>query len=146
VGLIESLPEGAVAIDTAIVIYLVERHERYLPVIRPLFEAADEGKLSLVTSGITLLEVLVVPYRAGDLALATRYEALLTRSRGLELIEIDRAVLRAAAQLRGVHGARTPDAIQMAAALTRRCGSFLTNDRRLPDLPNLTLVQLRDHL
>jgi predicted nucleic acid-binding protein len=146
VGLIDSLPEGPVAIDTSIVIYLVERHERYLPVIRPLFEAADEGKLSLVTSGITLLEVLVVPYRKNDVALATRYEALLTRSRGLELIEIDRSVLRVAAQLRGVHGARAPDAIQMASALTRRCGSFLTNDRRLPSLPNLPVLQLGDHL
>jgi hypothetical protein len=47
VGLIHSLPEGPVAIDTSIVIDLVERHERSLPLIRPLFEAADEGKLRL---------------------------------------------------------------------------------------------------
>jgi predicted nucleic acid-binding protein len=123
----------------------VERHERYLPVVRPLFEAADEGKLSLVTSWITLLEELVVPYRAGDAALATRYEALLTRSRGLDLVEIDRPLLRMAAQLRGVHGARTPDAIQMVAALARRCGSLLTNHRRLPKLPNLAILQLHDY-
>jgi predicted nucleic acid-binding protein len=146
VGLIESLPEGPVGVDTAIVIYLVERHELYLPVLRPLFEAADAGERQLVTSAITLLEVLVVPYRAGDTALAARYEDLLTRSRGLDLVEIDRTILRAAAQLRGVHGARTPDAIQVAAALARRCQSFLTNDRRLPSLPNLLVVQLRDHL
>lgn len=145
-GLIESLPAGPVAIDSAIVIYLVERHERYLPVIRPLFEAADAGRRDLVTSAITLLEVLVVPYRAGDASLAIRYEDLLSRSRGLELVPIDRPILRSAAQLRAVHGARTPDAIQMSAGLARRCGSFLTNDRRIPNLPNLPIFQLGDHL
>lgn len=145
-GLIESLPEGPVAIDSAIVIYLVERHERYLPVIRPLLMAADAGEVVLVTSAITLLEVLVVPYRAGDAALAARYEDLLTRSRGLELVPVDRAIIRGAAQLRAVHGIRTPDAIQMAAGLARRCGSFLTNDRRLPNVPNLPLFQLHEHL
>jgi predicted nucleic acid-binding protein len=144
--LIESLPKGPVGIDTAIVIYLVERHERYLPVLRPLFEAADAGEREFVTSALTLLEVLVVPYRAGDVVLAARYEDLLTRSRGLHFVEIDRAVLRAAAQLRGMHGVRTPDAIQIAAALARGCESFLTNDRRLSSLPNLPVVQLRDHL
>lgn len=143
-GLIASLPEGPVAIDTAIVIYLMERNETYLPVVRPVFAAADRGGLELVTSAVTLLEVLVVPYRAGDADLAARYEALLTRSRGLTLVDLDRPLLRAAAQLRAVHGVRTPDALQLAAALTRRCGCFLTNDRRMPELPTLPVVQLRE--
>lgn len=145
-GLIESLPEGPVAIDTAIVIYLMERHEKYLPVVRPLFEAADRGALELVTSAVTLLEVLVVPYRAGDTDLAARYEAILTRSRGVTLVDLDRPLLRAAAQLRAVYGVRTPDALQLAAALGRRCGCFLTNDRRLPDIRTLPVVQLLDHI
>jgi hypothetical protein len=40
----------------------------------------------LVTSKLPLLEVLVVPYRAGNRALANRYEALLTRltARGMK--------------------------------------------------------------
>jgi hypothetical protein len=40
---------------------------------------------------LTLLEVLVVPYRAGNRLLAERYEALLTRSRGIRLVDICRA-------------------------------------------------------
>ncbi len=84
-------------------IYFLERNERYIDAVRPLFEAADRGDVRLVTSSITLLEILVVPYRAGDSHLAARYEQLLTRSRG---------------------------------------GCFLTNDRRLPDLPGLPVFQL----
>lgn len=145
-GLIEALPEGPVAIDTAVVIYLVERHPAFLRVVRPLFEAADRGDLELVTSAVTLLEVLVVPYRAGDAALADRYEALLTRSRGLTMVELDRPMLKAAAQLRAVSGVRTPDALQLAAGLARGCAAFVTNDRRLPELRTLPVIQLRDHV
>lgn len=136
---------GPVAIDTAIVIYFAERNERYVDLVRPLFEAADRGALELVTSAVTLLEVLVVPFRVGDATLARRYEALLTRSRGLTLVDLDRPLLRAAAQLRARYQVRTPDALQLVAGLSRRCGSFLTNDRRLPDLPRLPVLQLRDY-
>lgn len=134
------------AIDTVIVIYFAERNERYVDLIRPLFEAADRGEIELVTSAITLLEVLVMPFRKGDVILARRYEELLSRSRGVTLVDLGRPVLRAAAHLRAAHGVRTPDALQLAAALTQRCGSFVTNDRRLPDLPNLPVLQLRDLL
>lgn len=134
------------AIDTAIVIYFAERNHRYVDELRPLFEAADRGEVELVTSAITLLEVLVVPYRAGNAVLARRYEELLSRSRGLKLVDLRRPVLRAAAHLRATHGVGTPDALQLAAALDERCGCFLTNDRRLPDLPSLPVLQLVDLL
>jgi predicted nucleic acid-binding protein len=144
VGLISSLGGGAVGVDTAIVIYFIEEHPRFLPMILPLFREADQGKRSLVTSAITLLEVLVVPSRAGNRALADRYEALLTRSRGIRLIDTTRDQSRAAAQLRAATGVRTPDALQLVAALGSGCTSFVTNDRRLPDIPGLRIVQLEE--
>src|SRR5438552_14279356 len=55
------------------------------------------GRRELVTSALTLLALLVVPYRSGDHLLAERYEALLTRSRGVHVAEISRDHLRAAA-------------------------------------------------
>lgn len=33
----DALPAGPIAIDTSIVIYFVEQHDVYLPIIRPLF-------------------------------------------------------------------------------------------------------------
>lgn len=137
-----SLSAGPIAIDSAIVIYFIEEHPVFLPMILPLFREADQGKRLLVTSAITLLEVLVVPYRAGDRVLADRYEALLTRSRGIQLVDATRDQLRAAAQLRAATGTRTPDALQLVAALGVGCSAFVTNDRRVPAIPGLRIVQL----
>ncbi len=101
-GLIQDLGRDKVALDTAVFIYFIEEHREYLPVIDPLFREIDEGRREAITSSLTLLEVLVVPFRAGDLDLARRYEALLTRSRWLQTVDIDRDQLRSAALLRAV--------------------------------------------
>lgn len=114
--------------------------------MEPVFAAVDRGRWAGVTSGVTLIETLAVPYRARDLALAERYEILLTRSRGIHMVDLDRALLRAGAQLRALTGMRTPDALQVAAALRTRSSAFLTNDRRLPRVPGLRVLQLPDYL
>ena len=145
-GLIQDLGRGTVALDTAVFIYFLEEHREYLPIVEPLFEQIDQGRREAVTSSLTLLEVLVVPYRAGDLDLARRYEALLTGSRGLRTVEIDRDQLKAAALLRAKHRMRAPDAIQTGAALSSGCKTFVTNDRDLPEIPGLQILQLKDYL
>jgi predicted nucleic acid-binding protein len=98
-------------------------------------------------SAVPLLEVLVVPYRAGNLDLAARYEAYLSQSRGLRMVEIGRPQIRIAAQLRAHHPSiRTPDALQIAAALSAGCSCFVTNDRDLPAVPALRILKLRSYL
>jgi uncharacterized protein len=145
-GLIADLGPGPIALDTSIFIYFIEEHPDYLPHLVPVFSAVASGKLEIATSAVTLLEVLVVPYRTGDLSLAARYEALLTRSRGLHLVEIDGFQLRAAAQIRAHYRIRTPDALQLAAALSKRCSALLTNDREIPEMPSLRTIQLKAYL
>ncbi|MBI4617402.1 MAG: PIN domain-containing protein [Planctomycetes bacterium] len=143
--MIEEVLPGPIGLDTAIFIYFIEEHPDYLGILDPLFQAVDRGVLQCVTSAITLLETLVVPYRAGDTALAERYEELLTRSAGVRLVELDRGLLKAAAHLRGRLCLRTPDALQIAAALAAGCTKYLTNDRRLPAIPRLSVLQLDDY-
>ena len=83
---------------------------------------------------------------AGNRALARRYESVLTRAHGVTMVDIDRDQIRLAAYLRARHRVRTPDALQLSAALSRQCGTFLTNDRAFPELPDLNIVQLNDYV
>ena len=143
-GFVTALMPGPVGLDTAIFIYLIERHPTYEPLLVPLFQSLNEGALEACTSSITLLELLVKPYRSGDAELAARYEAFLTQSRGLTLLSPDRQILHTAAHLRAARQVKTPDALQLATALRAGCTAFLTNDRRLPTLPRLRIVQLSE--
>ena len=145
-GLMADLGGGPVGVDTAIFIYFIEEHARFLPLVEQLFTEVSEGRKELVTSALTLLEVLVVPYRSGDHLLAGRYEALLTQSRGVHVADISRDHLRAAAQLRAATGVKTPDSLQVVAALAAGCTAFLTNDRDLPTIPGLRILQLSSYL
>ncbi len=144
-GLIADIGSGRIAIDTALFIYLIEEDPRFSPLVEPLFEQADAGARELITSALTLLEVLVIPYRADDRFLADRYEQLLTRSRGIRVIDLSRDQLRDAAQLRAATGVKTPDALQLAAAIGAGCGAFLTNDRRIPNIPGLRILKIADY-
>lgn len=145
-GLMEDIGSGPVGLDSAVFIYFIEEHPQFLPLVEPVFAAIDTGSLQGITSGLTLLETLVAPYRADNGPLAERYEALLTRSRGLRLLDLHRPLLRAAAQLRARLRVRTPDAIQLATAIGANCPAYLTNDRNLPRVPGLRILQLRDYL
>ena len=133
-----------VGLDTALFIYYIEDHPQWAARVAPIFEGFDRGDLQAFTSELTLLETLVLPYRVGDQALTRAYEHLLTRSRGLTLVPIDRQALRSAALLRARLSTRTPDALQLAAALENRCHAFITNDRRLPKLDQMKIVQLSE--
>lgn len=132
--------------DAAIFIYLIEEHLQYLPIIEPLFNEASNRRQRLVTSALTLLEVLVVPYRIGNHSIASRYETLLTNSQGVEIVDVSRDHLRAAAHLRAATKARTADALQLTAAWAAKCTAFVTNDRALPTIPGLRILQLSSYL
>ena len=144
-GLMADLGRGPLGVDAVIFIYFIEEHPQFLPLLEPLFREVDDGRRELVTSALTLLEVLVVPYRSGDSLLAERYEALLTRSRGVRVSEISRDHLRAAAQLRAITGVKTPDSLQLVAASAAGCATFLTNDRELPTIRGLRILQLASY-
>jgi len=77
--------------------------------------AAERGEFQIVTSMVTLIEVLVHPIRSG------RADP---------------------ARLRAIHGLRTPDAIQLATAIRNGATSFLTNDLNLPIVPGLSTLTL----
>jgi predicted nucleic acid-binding protein len=120
-----------VAVDTAPFIYLIEGNPKYLSAIEPFFAALDQGRLHGITSTVTLLEVLVQPFRKNDQELARRYREILLKSRGLTIIPLSAEIAEQAAEIRAHSNLRTADAIQIAVARSQRAASFLTNDRQL---------------
>ena len=137
---IEALGGTIVGLDTAPLIYLIEENLTFLPV----FEALDRGEFRVVTSVLTLTEVLVHPMRRGDQELANQYRRILLHASQVTTASVSESIADEAAQLRARHGLRTPDAIQLATAIRSGASSFLTNDSRLPALAALKIVVLNE--
>lgn len=139
---IAALQGKVVGLDTSPLIYFIEEYPVHLGTVRPFFEAMDRGEFSVVTSTVTLLEVLVHPFRRGDIELAQQYRDILLNSEGLTTVLLSQSIAEEAARLRAVHNVRTPDAIQLATVIEQGASFFLTNDLSLPLLPGLNMLML----
>ena len=94
---------------------------------------------------VTILEVLVQPFRHHDEDLAAEYRDILLYSQ-LETYDITPSIAELSAQLRSQYTLRTPDAIQIATAIHAGATHFITNDIRLPTIPHLEIITLDDRL
>lgn len=136
---------GEVYVDADTIIYRVERVVPYDQVAAPLWDALDHGSQAVVISELSVLEVLVKPLKVNDGLLVDLFRRVLYDTLGLTVQPISRAVLELAAQLRAVHGLKTPDAIHAATALNCSCVEFITNDavfKRVPGLPVIVLNEV----
>lgn len=128
---LKKLRGATVGLDTAPLIYFIERHPAYISLVRPFFEAMQRGEIQVVTSTLTLAEVLVHPYRRGDASLAGQYSRILLNAPNLKLLAVSPEIADEAARIRAAHGLKTPDSIQLATARLESATAFLTNDARL---------------
>jgi predicted nucleic acid-binding protein len=124
------------------VIYFIEAHPKYDALVTEVFRRISEGTLQALCSVITLTEVLVHPLREGNRKLARDYSNLPLDSQGLSTVSVDPAIARAAADLRARYNLRTPDALQIAAAVEHGCQAFLTNDASLGQVTEIGVLVL----
>lgn len=134
-----------VYLDTAPVIYTVEKIPDYFQLLRPVWSQLQKGEIEFVSSELTLMESLVLPIRNSDNLLINAFETLLNLSQ-VQLVPISQIILKEAARLRGVTNLKTPDAIHVATATTTNCTLFLTNDTRIRNIPELSIINLTEVL
>ncbi|HMD32291.1 MAG TPA: type II toxin-antitoxin system VapC family toxin [Candidatus Acidoferrales bacterium] len=115
--------------DTNLFIYLFED---FGPLSRKVFEIRErmlERGDQLVTSAMTLGELLVKPAEKKDEGLIKKYESAVTST--AVVVPFDTQVARIYAAIRGDRAIRPPDAIQLACAVRESVDLFITNDERL---------------
>lgn len=115
--------------DSNLFIYLLEDFgplsDQAINLRKSMLRRRDE----LVTSTITLGEVLVHPTRNNRPDIANIYEQEIRKEASLIAFDVDAARIFAA--IRCDKTIRAPDAIQLACAAQARCDLFITNDDRL---------------
>jgi predicted nucleic acid-binding protein len=137
---IQDFTSKMVFLDTAPLIYFIEGHSAYQPILSRLFDFNDKGNFSFVTSSVTLLEVLVKPLREGQIAIAKQYRDILTTASGIEIFDVTSPIAEQAAKLRAKYNVRTPDSIQLATCIELGAEYFLTNDDKLKVVSEVMVV------
>ena len=115
--------------DTNLFIYLFEEYGKFSKTVIELRERMLARGDQLLTSTLTLGEVLVKPGERGDTDLVRKYEEAMVRT--CTLLSFDLRAARAYATIRCDRGIRPPDAVQLASAASVGVDLFVTNDHRL---------------
>ena len=115
--------------DTNLFIYFLEGNSQLSVDTRRLRKSMLARGDQLLTSALTLGEVLVKPLEQGDRLLCAKYEDAITRA--ALLLPFDAKAAWKYAEIRFDRTLRAPDAVQLACAASANIDLFVTNDRRL---------------
>jgi predicted nucleic acid-binding protein len=115
--------------DTNLFIYLFEGRSPLSRRVAALRQSMLRRGDQLLTSTLTMGEILVKPMERGDTELSKRYEETLAVTSLMIPFDVKAAKIYAA--LRGDRSLRAPDAIQLACAAGAGVDLFITNDMRL---------------
>jgi len=118
VGTLTLPASGVVYLDASPIIYSVEKHPVYGPLLQPLWYAAQSKTIEVVSSDLALMESLVGPLKSGDTAVEKAFEQALFGT-DMRLLPITQAVLREATRLRATTKLKTPDALHLARPASR---------------------------
>jgi predicted nucleic acid-binding protein len=129
-----------IGLDTNLFIYFLEDHPRYGSWCASIFDLIERGHNAAVTSTITQLELLVQPYRDQKEELAQKIFALVSSYPRIEWVPVTMSLADRAAELRARYRLTTPDAIQIATAISRKATRFYGNDRSLRRVKEIDCV------
>jgi predicted nucleic acid-binding protein len=136
-GMTDRKPER-LYLDTNVFIEMFEKRGKVSDCLLRLFAGPlRPNNHHIVTSHLTLAEILVDPIRHSDETRAFRYQGFLQDIPGLmTMAPVTREVLHRAALIRARQGSiRMPDAIHIATAREQECRTFISNDFRIKGIP-----------
>lgn len=141
-----SIPaESLVYLDASIIVYSVEKHPVYFPLLVPMWAQLQANKISIVTSELSVMESYIGPLKKSDSELLNDYRSFFDQQE-ISLIPIKRDILEVAARYRAALSTlRTPDAIHVATAVFAQASMFLSNDKTLRQLTTTPVVILQDY-
>ena len=132
-----------VYVDTNVFIYRWETAGPASACAEQVFDAAARGEIRLVSSLLTLAELLVAPIRRGDRMVEAMYRKLFGRMSPILALPLTAGRLRTAAALRAANGGlKLADAIHVASAHDAGCACFVSQDQRMRGALRIPLVGL----
>ena len=132
--------------DTNLFIYLFEDYGKFSTTVAELRDKMLVRGDQLVTSTLTVGEVLVKPAEKGDVLLCRKYEQAIVGT--ATVLPFDLKAARFYSNIRSDRSLRAPDALQLACAGSSGIDLFVTNDHRLQGkkVPGIQFIAALDRV
>ncbi|MFA5995255.1 MAG: PIN domain-containing protein [Patescibacteria group bacterium] len=131
-----------IGLDTCVFIYHLDKHPTYFENARAYLKQIQNQQVSAVFSAIGLVELLTGPNKIGDWMLAVRYRNFFDNLTGLTVQQTNNTIIEVASYLRATYNIRTPDAIHIATAIDFGASTFITNDKSLTKIEEISVKLL----
>ncbi len=125
-------------LDTNIIIYFLEKNEKFFNKVLPYFKKAETGNVQLYTSSLSYMELLIPVFKTGEINLEATYSFLFKKF--FHVVNVDMETAKIGAKIRAQYGIRTPDALQIACAINSECEQFITSDKELKQIKDIEVV------
>ena len=127
--------------DANAMLEMIEKPGPVSDLLSSFWGGGEPPRDTIVTSELTLAEVLVRPIAENNIRRWGMYEGLVQNTKGLVVYPADREVMIEAEKLRARRQcSKLPDAILLASALLTSCVAMVTDDRRIKSSPDLAIV------
>jgi predicted nucleic acid-binding protein len=128
-------------LDACTIIYLIESQEILGQKTRLFVEQFLQNNNHLVISRLSFLECRILPLKTKDSNLLECYNKFF-RLPNLQIVELTPDVINLATDLRVAYSnaLRTPDALQLACALSANASTFLTGDKKLSVIQEIKIA------
>lgn len=133
-----------VYIDANIFIYFLDGQAPFISMVTPLLEAVLEGEVIGFTGDAVLAEVMVHPYKFGNLATIEQFKAFFAQDDFLTVLPHDSKAFDLASQLSGTKGIKLVDSLHMATALQAGCTFMITHDKGMKPVDGIRIIQLSE--
>ena len=128
--------------DTNIFIYILENHFEFGETCLSVVQSGADKELDGYSGDLVLAELLVKPLKDNNARAVKAVKDLFTEDTKIELLPHTRSAFITAAHLRANHKIKLPDALHLATAIENHIEIFLTNDRDIPLIPEITVLTL----
>jgi predicted nucleic acid-binding protein len=131
-----------VYIDTNIFIYFLDGQEPFLSMVSPFLESVINGEIIGYTGEAVLAEVMVQPYKLGNIATIERFKAFFSQEDFLSILSHDGKAFDLASRIAGTKGMKLVDSLHMATAIQAGCEYLITHDKGIKSVDGIQIIQL----
>lgn len=135
-----------IGLDSMAYIYLLEEHPKFSILAGNIFERAENNKLTIVSSVLVLIEVATGFRKAKEQSLESEFQQIITEFPNLEIYDLTKNLVNRIVDLRAKYNLKTPDAIHLATAIEHKADVFITNDRQLKKVKEISTLYLGDYI